>query len=121
MPELVVDKPFALAADAVATALSTVPADGLSTEDALRRRQICGPNRLRRRAARSALSILLHQFSGIIVWLLGAAVVLSLVLGDLAEAVAILVVLVINSAIGFFTELRAARSMEALLRIAEVR
>ncbi|MCW3783266.1 cation-translocating P-type ATPase [Defluviimonas salinarum] len=121
MPELALDKPFALAADAVATALSTDPAQGLSTVEAKRRQQLCGPNRLRRRAARSALSILLHQFSGIIVWLLGAAVVLSLILGDLAEAVAILVVLVINGAVGFFTELRASRSMEALLRIAEVR
>ncbi len=46
---------------------------------------------------------------------------ISFVLGDIAEGVAIAFVLILNSAIGFFTELKAARSMEALMRIAKVR
>jgi Ca2+-transporting ATPase len=46
---------------------------------------------------------------------------LSFFLGDVPEGIAIVVVLAINGAIGFYTELRAARSMEALLNIADVR
>ena len=104
----------------IAADLGVDPAVGLhSAEIELRLAQF-GPNTLRRQAARSTLSILLHQFQGIIVWLLAAAAGFSLFLGDVVEALAIVGVLLINGAIGFFTELRAARSMEALHRIAQV-
>ncbi|MGC8201992.1 cation-translocating P-type ATPase [Aliiroseovarius sp. PTFE2010] len=97
------------------------PKVGLSESEIAARRQKYGVNSLRRHATQSPLSILLHQFKGVIVWLLGAAAGLSLYLGDLVEAAAIGVVLLINGAIGFITELRAARSMEALHKIAQVK
>jgi len=112
---------FALDAEEVAGRFATRPSHGLETREAVRRKQIHGPNRLRERETKSALVILAHQFASIIVWLLAAAAGLSVVLGDLADAIAIAIVLILNGAIGFFTELRAARSMEALLRITEVR
>jgi len=94
---------------------------GLSTDEVLRRRDIHGPNLLIQAGGKSVLSILLHQFDSIIVWLLAAGAAFSLYLGDMAEFFAILVVLFINGAIGFVTEYRAIRSMEALRRIARVR
>ena len=48
------------------------------------------------------------------VWLLATAAAVAALFGEWTEAIAILVVLAINTAIGFATELRAARSMEAL-------
>ncbi|KGF70610.1 ATPase [Hoeflea sp. BAL378] len=105
----------------VAAGLGTDPATGLSPSRVQERLETHGPNQLRRQKAKSALTILVHQFSSIIVWLLAAAAAMSFLLGDFAEAGAILVVLALNGAIGFFTELRAARSMEALMRIAQVR
>jgi Ca2+-transporting ATPase len=45
---------------------------------------------------------------------------LRLLFSDIAEAVAILIVIVINTTIGFLTEWRAIRSMEALRRYAQV-
>lgn len=121
MPKLAVDQPHAVPAAEVAAALDCDPAEGLSLREAARRRRVHGPNRLRAQKARSAFAILAHQFSSLIVWLLAAAAALSFAFDDLPEAAAIVVVLLINGAIGFFTELRAARSMESLLRIAEVR
>ncbi|MEO1331351.1 MAG: cation-transporting P-type ATPase, partial [Pseudomonadota bacterium] len=56
-----------------------------------------------------------------LVWLLVGAAALSVLVGDAAESVAILIVIAINTAIGFATELRATRSMEALRRMASVR
>lgn len=94
---------------------------GLDEDDVDRRRKLYGVNRLQQQAARDALSILVEQFTGIIVWLLAAAAAFSVYLGDVVEALAIVVVLLINGAIGFVTELRAARSMEALYKIAEVK
>lgn len=121
MTEQRIESAFARSERSVAERLDTDIDRGLDDAEAARRLRIWGPNQLHRQATRSALSILLGQFRSIIVWLLGAAAVFSIVIGDVAEGAAIFAVLIINGAIGFFTELRAARSMEALLRIADVR
>jgi len=121
LPHHQIDSPFAISAEEVARRLGTDPGVGLAPDEVKARCRSCGPNKLRRQRRKSLLAILWHQFSSVIVWLLAGAAAMSFVLGDIAEAVAILVVLLINGAIGFFTELRAARSMEALMRIAQVR
>mgnify|MGYP001811911530 FL=1 len=66
------------------------------------------------------LSILADQFKSIVIVLLIAAGLLALVFGDLAESVAIFIVILINGALGFVTEWRAIRSMEALRQFARV-
>ena len=114
------EAPFSVTVDKVAGHLETDPERGLDAKVAAARLKSHGPNKLMRRQKKSLLTILVHQFKSVIVWLLTAAAAMSLVLGDIAEGLAIIVVLLINGAIGFFTELRAARSMEALMRIAEV-
>jgi P-type Ca2+ transporter type 2C len=88
---------------------------GLDHEEAARRREEHGPNRLARIQAVSAWSVLVDQFRSIVVLLLVAAMVVALALGDVVEAVAIAGVLAINAAIGFVVELRARRAMDALL------
>ena len=75
-----------------------------------------GPNRLMPPPPISALRILGDQFKSVVVYLLIAATGISLALGDRIESLAIAVVLVINTIIGFVTELRARRAMEALLQ-----
>ncbi|MFX0541459.1 cation-translocating P-type ATPase [Roseovarius sp. S4756] len=112
---------FAAATKEVLARVGTAPETGLSAEDVLARRKKYGRNELRQAKGKSALSILLHQFKSVIVWLLVVGAGFSIWLGDLVEAGAIIVVLIINSAIGFFTELRAEKSMTALRRIARVR
>ncbi|MFX0546760.1 cation-translocating P-type ATPase [Roseovarius sp. S1116L3] len=112
---------FAAEAEEVLAGAGTAPEAGLSASEVLARRKKFGRNELRQAKGKSALSILLHQFKSVIVWLLVVGAGFSLWLGDLVEAGAIIVVLIINSAIGFFTELRAEKSMTALRRIARVR
>lgn len=93
---------------------------GLSGKEVQHRREQYGANRLREAQSQSAAQIFVDQFkSGIVVMLL-AAVGLSLLFGDLMEAAAIAVVIIINGLIGFFTELKAVRSMEALQKIGNV-
>ena len=58
--------------------------------------------------------LLLHQVQSPVVYLLGLAAGLALAFGERVEACAIGAVLAINTAIGFATEVRAARSIEAL-------
>ena len=115
------DAAYCMSVQELAEKLKSDPKTGLGAAEVKKRLGAYGPNRLRRQKKKSALVILLHQVNSIIVWLLTAAAVISFALGDNAEGFAIAFVLILNSAIGFFTELKAARSIEALLRIAEVR
>jgi Ca2+-transporting ATPase len=93
---------------------------GLSAAQAADRLALHGPNQLTVAAPVSAWSVLLAQFKSVIVALLGAATLVSLALGEMVEAVAVAVVIVINTIIGFATEIRALRSMEALRRLGRV-
>jgi Ca2+-transporting ATPase len=90
--------------------------DGLSSAEAAERLARHGPNRLERARPVAAWRILVDQFASVVVLLLCAAALVALVLGDLLEAVAVGIVLAINTSIGFGVELRARRAMDALLR-----
>jgi Ca2+-transporting ATPase len=100
--------------------LGVDPRRGLEAGEVRRRRQQWGPNLLRQRPPRSAWLILGAQFKSLVVWLLGVAAALALAFGEWAEGMAVAGVLGVNAAIGFATELRAVRSMEALRRLARV-
>lgn len=93
---------------------------GLNTAEVRRRQRQFGLNLLKETKPRSLWSILYDQLKSLIVALLGAAALLSLLFGQWTEGGAIFFVILINTAIGFFTELRAIRSMEALRRLSIV-
>jgi len=90
---------------------------GLSGAEAASRLDRYGFNRLRSAPAVPWTSILAAQVRGVVVWLLVAAAATSVLAGDLIEAAAIAIVLVIDIGIGFTTELRAKRAMMALLAL----
>ncbi len=106
--------PHALPAEAVLAALAVDAEKGLDEAEVAARRAVHGRNEIETRRRRSALSILAHQFASAVVVLLAIAGLLSLAFGDVHEALAILAVLLLNTMIGFVTELKAERSMEAL-------
>jgi len=96
------------------------PRDGLDPEEAERRLNEEGPNQLREVDRRSVWAILGEQFRSLVVLLLVVAMGVSFVFGQTIEALAVAAVLAINTAIGFFTEWRAVRSMEALQKMGRV-
>jgi Ca2+-transporting ATPase len=91
--------------------------DGLSEAEARRRLQEHGPNALPAAKPHSAWLTLAEQLRSVVVLLLCAAAAVALMTGDVPDAAAIGVVLVINTALGFVTELRARRAMESLARL----
>ncbi|HEU4994569.1 MAG TPA: cation-transporting P-type ATPase [Gemmatimonadaceae bacterium] len=103
------------AADAL-RGLQTAPG-GLTDAEARARLTRFGPNQLRVARPRPAWKILLDQLRSVVVLLLIVAVGVSLVSRDMLDAAAIGAVLVLNTLLGFFTELRARRAMYALLRL----
>lgn len=93
--------------------------EGLSGDEASARRTKHGPNRLREAKARSAWSILFDQFKSMVLAVLAIAAGVAFAFQRLAEGAAISAVLLINVLIGFFSEWRAVRSMEALRKMGE--
>ena len=91
-------------------------ASGLTDIEATRRLGQFGPNQLARVPPKPALAILWSQFQSIVVVLLIVAILVAAASGEYANAIAVAVVLVINTGIGFATELRARRAMDALLQ-----
>ena len=87
---------------------------GLSSSEAGRRLTECGPNEIRREEATSPLVLIARQFASPVIWLLLGATLVSLALGELLDAVAIGVIVIVNAAIGFLQEHRAERAVMAL-------
>jgi len=92
-------------------------ARGLSAQEAAERLRRYGPNRLRRAERRSVWAVLGAQFKNVVVVLLIIAAGLAFGFGRLAEGLAICAVILVNGGIGFVSEWRAVRSMEALRRV----
>jgi Ca2+-transporting ATPase len=109
---------YRLPFEEAAARLRTTPVSGLTESEARKRLDQYGPNEVADRQGRSPWRVLLAQFTGVLTLVLFAAAVLSLFLGDWLDAVAILIIVVLNAALGFFQEHRAERSMAALKRMA---
>lgn len=113
-----------LSLEAVKDRLKTDVSRGLTQSEVNRRLAQFGPNTLTQAHKRSTLSIFVAQFQSLIVALLVAATVIAFAMGDNIEAVAVLVVIVINAGIGFFTEWKAEQALSALqkqsVRVAHV-
>lgn len=115
-----VDKPWSRSWEEVSEKLTVSPEKGLDREEARKRRRQYGLNRLRGARAKPAWVILADQFKNPIVALLGGAVILAFSFGQWLEGLSIAAAILINTGIGFFTEWRAVRSMEALHRMSRV-
>ena len=90
---------------------------GLSAEEAAARLARYGENRLPRREGTPVATLYLRQFASPLVYLLLAATVVSLFIGDWTDAVFIFVVLQVNAVIGVAQEWKAERSAAALDRM----
>jgi Ca2+-transporting ATPase len=100
----------------VSLSLKVDPKVGLTPAEVNERQLRYGPNVLQQIQARSAWRVLIDQFASIVIALLAIAAVISWATGDGAEAIAILIVLILNAAVGFATEWQAGRALDALRR-----
>jgi Ca2+-transporting ATPase len=106
------------AAPALVTAFSAEqpgqPAPGLSEAAAAERLARDGPNELARKAPPSALRLFARQFQSAVVGLLFVASVVSALVGEVVDGLAIAVVLLVNAVVGFLQEHRAEAAVQAL-------
>jgi Ca2+-transporting ATPase len=91
---------------------------GLSSEEAARRLAEYGLNELSEEEKTTAFDIFLNQFKSILILiLLLAAAVSGLVLREYTDMGVILVIILLNSVIGFIQEYRAEQAVEALKKM----
>ncbi|AQT67890.1 Calcium-transporting ATPase [Anaerohalosphaera lusitana] len=115
-----IETPWVQTAEDCLARAKTDPSKGLSDAEADHRRQTWGMNRLKESQNKSTWQILVNQFKSMIVAVLILAAIASFAFGDWIEGVAILIVVVINTVIGLFMELKAVRSMEALRQMEQI-
>mgnify|MGYP006283027693 CR=1 FL=1 len=108
---------FCLPANEVCEAFEVDPEQGLSKKEARRRFRHYGPNKLQETEQISWQEVLLEQFKSSVVVLLAGAAVTSFAFGHALEGGSIIVVILLNALIGFLTEFRANRAMEALQKL----
>lgn len=77
-----------------------------------------GPNILKNKKKVSYIKIFLEQFNDFIIWVLIAATVLSAFIGEKADAITIIIIVVMNAILGFIQEYRTEKSLEALKNLA---
>lgn len=87
---------------------------GLTDEEAERRFRINGPNRLAEKKKKSAAGIFAGQFKDFMVMILLAATVISVLLGEIYDALAIITIVLLNAILGFIQEFRTEHTLEAL-------
>ena len=92
--------------------------DGISHEEAADRLRIHGPNELIEKKKKSPLMMFLDQFKDFMIIILIAAAVISGIIGEVSDTIAIVVIVVLNAVIGFIQEYRAEKAMEALRKMA---
>lgn len=94
------------------------PAYGLQEAQVQLRTQRHCPNELQIQTQRGPLTLLAEQFKDFMVLVLLAAAIVSGVIGDLIDTLAILMIVVLNALIGFVQAWRADRAMFSLRQLA---
>jgi magnesium-transporting ATPase (P-type) len=94
---------------------------GLGDAEAALRLQQYGPNTLPRREPPDLFEIVLRQFKSPLIYLLGIAAGVSLVIGEIKDAAFIMGVLLINAVIGTVQEARAEHASQALQQLLRIR
>ncbi len=114
------EKTWAVEAGDILTTLESEQQSGLTGSEVQTRLKQFGHNQLRKHQTKSLWQILVDQVKSLIILLLAAAALVSFLYNEILEGWAIAIVIIINTGIGFFTELRAVRSMEALFKLGKV-
>jgi len=90
---------------------------GLSSFEARSREEKFGFNVLYEKKKKSVFFVFLSQFTDFMILILLGAALISGIVGEIADSIVILIIVLLNAIIGFVQEFRAEKAMDALKRI----
>ncbi len=91
---------------------------GVTPDEAAKRLREWGPNELTEKKKKTIFMMFLDQFKDFMILILIAAAIISGLIGDLSDTIAIVVIVVLNAVIGFVQEYRAEKAMATLKKMA---
>ncbi|MEJ8756870.1 cation-translocating P-type ATPase [Pontibacter sp. H259] len=107
--------------DEVAQEFATDPVQGLSDAEAESRLQTYGPNTLQGQKKKTIFQLFVAQLRDWLIYVLFAAVLVTLLMGEYVDATIILIVIVLNAVLGVVQEVKAGNAIEALQKITSPR
>ncbi|MBS3131408.1 calcium-transporting P-type ATPase, PMR1-type [Candidatus Woesearchaeota archaeon] len=94
---------------------------GLTEKEAEERLHKYGFNELKEGKKASPVKMFLQQFNSVVVYILIAALVISIFLDEAVESIVIGGILILNAVFGFIQEYRAEKSIEALKKLSSLK
>jgi len=101
----------------VAERFGVEPERGLDPAEAAARLARAAPRPLQQAERPRWLRLLVRQFESVLILILAVAAVVSVLIGDVADAIAIVAILALNGVLGFVQEWRAESAVRALRRM----
>lgn len=95
-------------------------ANGITDSEAEKRTELYGLNRLKPKKKTDAVTLLIAQFKSPVIIILIFAAILSIFLGDTADAIIILTIIFISGILGFWQEKGATNAVQKLLEIVQI-
>jgi Ca2+-transporting ATPase len=108
---------FSKSQDEVLKELGVNPAVGLTETEAKQRLEKYGMNKLKGKPKKSIVSLFLSQLKDMLIYVLLAAAVITLIIGEYADSIIILLVIILNAVIGVIQEYKAEKAVEALQKM----
>jgi Ca2+-transporting ATPase len=97
--------------------LETSLKNGLTREEAAARLSQYGPNELAQKAGTTVWQMFLEQLKDYMVIILIIASILSMIVGEVADSIVIICIVVVNACLGVYQEYRAGQALEALKKL----
>lgn len=114
MGECDLEKWYQIDVERVEQKLHVTAKRGLTSKQVLERRKQFGPNQLVDHKKTSKWLVFIKQFQDFMVLVLLAATLIAGMLGEYIDAIAIMIIVLLNAFLGFFQEQKAENSLEKL-------
>lgn len=108
---------FQKSQEEVLNELQVESSTGLSTQEVALRKEKYGENKLQEKKKKTLIQLFLAQLQDALIYVLLAASVVTLFVGEYADTVIILAVVFLNAAIGVIQENKAEKAIEALNKL----
>lgn len=105
---------FSIKLEEVAQELKSDLTQGISEKEVEKRLLSHGPNTLEEQPPRSLISMFISQMKEVLVLILIVAAIVSGALGEWADTIVIMIIVVLNAALGVFQENKAEQALKAL-------
>ncbi len=93
--------------------------EGLNSEEVRQRLEKFGYNEIKETKRKTPFKMFLDQFKDFMILILIAAAIISGIVGEPIDTIAIIVIVIINGIVGFVQEYRAEKAVQALKKMAE--